>query len=158
MNHVLGMMIEGLVALLLMVTIGYCMVLNKRLTRLKADEQSLKAVIAELITATEIAERAIAGLKLTVRDCNENLGSRLDAATEMSGELSKRLLAGDELLRRLSRIVAAGRGGEEPQRAPERAAAPSPSQPASPLPSSPQAIVAAAKAFSERKRAPGIAA
>jgi len=149
MNHALGMMIEGLVALLLMVTIGYCMVLNKRLTRLKADEQSLKAVIAELITATEIAERAIAGLKLTVRDCNENLGSRLDAATEMSGELSKRLLAGDELLRRLSRIVAAGRGGEEPQ----RTAAPS-----SPQPASPQAIVAAAKAFSERKRAPGIAA
>lgn len=154
MNHALGMMIEGLVALLLVVTIGYCMVLNKRLKRLKADEQSLKAVIAELITATEIAERAIAGLKLTVRDCNENLGSRLDAATEMSGELSRRLLAGDELLRRLSRIVAAGRGEEAP-RAPDRAA----SAPASPPPpGSPQAIVAAAKAFSERKRAAGIAA
>jgi len=155
MNHALGMMIEGLVALLLMVTIGYCMVLNKRLTRLKADEQSLKAVIGELITATEIAERAIAGLKLTVRDCNENLGSRLDAATEMSGELSRRLLAGDELLRRLSRIVAAGRGEETPrapERAPERAAS------VTPPPASPQAIVAAAKAFSERKRAAGIAA
>lgn len=159
MNHALGMMIEGLVAVLLMVTIGYCMVLNKRLTRLKADEQSLKAVIAELITATEIAERAIAGLKLTVRDCNENLGSRLDAATDMSGELSKRLLAGDELLRRLSRIVAAGRGGEEAPRPAERAtgAATAASAPV-PAPGSPQALAAAAKAFSERKRAAGLAA
>ncbi|MDR3467761.1 MAG: DUF6468 domain-containing protein [Xanthobacteraceae bacterium] len=147
MNHMLGVLIESLVAVLLMVTIGYCMLLNKRLTRLKADEQSLKAVIAELVTATEIAERAIAGLKLTVRDCNENLGSRIDAATEMSGELSRRLLAGDELLRRLSRIVAAGRGAEDAERAPERTTA-----------HSPQAIVAAAKAFSERKRTPGIAA
>ncbi len=47
------------------------MVLNSRLKRLKADEHSLKATIGELITATEIAERAIGGLKHTVRDVNE---------------------------------------------------------------------------------------
>lgn len=70
MNHSLGMAIETLVAILLMLTIGYCILLNKRLTRLKADEHSLKAVIGELITATEIAERAIGGLKLAVRDVN----------------------------------------------------------------------------------------
>jgi hypothetical protein len=140
------MMIETLVAMLLMLTIGYCMLLNKRLKRLKADEQSLKATIAELITATEIAERAIGGLKVTVRDCNENLGNRLDAATQMSGELAKRLMAGDELLRRLSRIVSAGRTGTETD-----------SEPSTP-PTSPRAIVAAAQAFSERKRTSGLAA
>mgnify|MGYP007041042221 CR=1 FL=1 len=59
MSHVLGLAIESLVAVLLMLTIGYCWLLNKRLQRLKADEHSLKATIAELITATEIAERAI---------------------------------------------------------------------------------------------------
>ena len=63
MNHSFGLMIESLVAVLLLLTIGYCMLLNKRLKRLKADEQSLKATIGELITATEIAERAIGGLK-----------------------------------------------------------------------------------------------
>ena len=47
MNHMLGVIIESLVAMLLVLTIGYCMVLNKRLMRLRADEQSLKAVIAE---------------------------------------------------------------------------------------------------------------
>src|SRR6267143_377253 len=57
MNHALGLAIESLVAVLLVLTIGYCMLLNARLKRLKADEHSLKAVIAELITATEIAER-----------------------------------------------------------------------------------------------------
>ena len=71
MSHSLGLMIESLVAVLLMLTIGYCMLLNTRLKRLKADEHSLKATIAELITATEIAERAIGGLKHTVRDVNE---------------------------------------------------------------------------------------
>ena len=59
MSHSLGVMIETLVALLLIVTIGYCMLLNARLKRLKADEHSLKAVIGELITATEIAVDAV---------------------------------------------------------------------------------------------------
>ena len=78
MSHSFGIVIESLVAVLLVITIGYCMLLNKRLKRLKADEHSLKATIGELITATEIAERAIGGLKHTVRDVNENLGSQLD--------------------------------------------------------------------------------
>ena len=63
MSNNSGMMIESVVAVLLTVTIGYCVILNKRLRRLKADEMSLKATISELITATEIAERAIGGLK-----------------------------------------------------------------------------------------------
>ena len=46
MSHVLGLAIESLVAVLLMLTIGYCWLLNKRLQRLKADEHSLKATIA----------------------------------------------------------------------------------------------------------------
>ena len=89
MSHSFGMVIESLVAVLLLLTIGYCMVLNKRLLRLKADEQSLKATIGELITATEIAERAIGGLKHTVRDVNENLGSQLNSATDMSQAADK---------------------------------------------------------------------
>ena len=80
MNHGFGLIIESLVAALLVVTIVYCILLNKRLKRLKADEQSLKATISELITATEIAERAIAGLKVTVRECDQNLGERLRTA------------------------------------------------------------------------------
>ena len=106
MNHLFGLVIEGLVAVLLIVTIGYCILLNKRLQRLKADEQSLKATIAELITATEIAERAIGGLKQAVRDVNEDLGSQLSAATEMSRTLTRQLSEGDDVLRRLISVVA----------------------------------------------------
>src|ERR1700721_3363149 len=97
MSHSLGIAIESLVAFLLMLTIGYCMLLNSRLKRLKADESSLKATIAELITATEIAERAIGGLKHTVRDVNEHLGNQLAAATEMALQLKKQLPGGDNV-------------------------------------------------------------
>jgi len=93
-SHATGLIVETLVAALLLLTIGYCMLLNKRLKRLKADEQSLKATIGELITATEIAERAIGGLKVTVRDCDQNLGAQLAMANEMSDRLRKQTLAG----------------------------------------------------------------
>jgi Domain of unknown function (DUF6468) len=147
MSHSLGIVIESLVAVLLMLTIGYCMLLNKRLKRLKADEQSLKATIAELITATEIAERAIGGLKHTVRDVNENLGSQLTAATQMSAHLKNQLAEGDGVIRRLSKIAIAAR-------------TPAAAEPEAPAPqmSSAKAVAAAAQAFSERRRANGLAA
>ncbi len=109
MSHSFGIVIESLVAILLMLTIGYCMLLNTRLKRLKADEHSLKATIGELITATEIAERAIGGLKHTVRDVNENLGNQLTAAAQMSQQLKKQLAEGDKVVRRLSKIAIAAR-------------------------------------------------
>ena len=146
MSHSFGIVIESLVAVLLMLTIGYCMLLNKRLKRLKADEHSLKATIGELITATEIAERAIGGLKHTVRDVNENLGSQLTAATQMSAHLKNMLAEGDGVIRRLSKIAIAAR----PASAEPEAVAPKVS--------SAKAVAAAAEAFSERRRASGLAA
>jgi preprotein translocase subunit YajC len=148
MNHFLGIVIESLVAMLLILTIFYCMVLNKRLKRLKADEHSLKATIGELITATEIAERAIGGLKHTVRDVNEHLGSQINAATQMSMHLKSQLAESDGVMRRLSRIAAAGRPAT-PEAEPAQAA---------PKVSAAKAVAAAAQAFSERRRTDGLAA
>jgi hypothetical protein len=145
MSHSFGIAIESLVAILLLLTIGYCMLLNKRLKRLKADEHSLKATIGELITATEIAERAIGGLKHTVREVNEHLGSQLNSATDMSALLKRQLAEGDDVLRRLSKIAIAAR--------PTTAA-----EPAAPRVSSAKAVAAAAQAFSERRRSDGLAA
>ena len=159
MNHSLGLIIESLVAVLLVLTIGYCMLLNARLKRLKADEHSLKAVIAELITATEIAERAIGGLKLAVRDVNDNLGNQLAAATQMSEQLRKQLAESDGVVRRLSRIASAARPITSPDAAPEPAAAPVPAITAEPVRvSGAKAVAAAAQAFSERRRTGGLAA
>jgi chromosome segregation ATPase len=153
MNHQLGLMIESLVAILLLVTVGYCILLNNRLKRLRADEHSLKAVIGELVTATEIAERAIGGLKHAVRDVNENLGQQLTTAAQMSDHLKRQLSECDHVVRRLSKIAIAAR--------PQQAAEPEPSPPlppAQPKSSNAKAVAAAAQAFSERRRVGGLAA
>jgi hypothetical protein len=135
-----GLMIESLVAILLLVTIGYCVVLNNRLKRLKADEQSLKATISELITATEMAERAVAGLKTTAREAESTLGERLKSAERSCTELARQVAAGDSLANRLGRAAAAGRAldgalPEAPSTAPD-----------------PNAVAAAARSFADKLR------
>jgi hypothetical protein len=149
MSHSFGVAIESLVAVLLLLTIGYCMLLNARLKRLKADEHSLKAVIGELITATEIAERAIGGLKHTVRDVNENLGAQLTSAAQLSEQLKEQLAEGDNVFRRISKLAAAARPVTEPV---------APELPPTPNVSVAKAVAAAAHAFSERRRVNGLAA
>jgi hypothetical protein len=134
-----GMMIEGLVAILLVLTIGYCIMLNRRLTRLRADEQTLKATISELITATEIAERAIAGLKITVQECDAGLGQRLKAGELLSVELSRQLAVGEQVVAKLGQIAAATRSAPAAHGAPAAVA-------------DAQSTVAAAQAFAARAR------
>jgi hypothetical protein len=117
-----GLMIESLVAILLLLTIAFCVVLNSRLKKLKADEQALKGTIAELITATEIAERAIAGLKMTVRDCDQSLGERLRAGESLARELGDQLDGGRRILAHLAQITLAARARQR-QQPPARCAA-----------------------------------
>ncbi|NRG18021.1 chemotaxis protein [Rhizobiales bacterium] len=103
----IGILIESLVAGLLLVTIGYCWTLNRRLKRLRADEESLRATISELITASEIAERAIVGLKTTAGDTDRTLGNRLNQADRLSRQLAEQIEAGGIVLERISQIASA---------------------------------------------------
>ena len=131
-----GFLIESMVSILLLLTILYCVRLNRQLRLLKADEQSLRATISELVTATEIAERAIAGLKATMRDGEQVLSARLDRSGQLSADIERQLTAGEELLARLTRIVSLGRPAGEPAPTPDA-----------------HAVAAAAQAFAERTRA-----
>ena len=114
-----GLLIETMVSFLLLLTILYCVRLNKQLRLLKADEQTLRATISELITATEIAERAIAGLKSTMHDGEQNLSERLSRVEQVSTELDEKLAAGEELLVRIGRIANAARGTVEQPAVPD---------------------------------------
>lgn len=115
----IGTIIELLVAVLLLVTIAYCWVLNNRLQRLRADEETLRATISELMTATEIAERAILGLKSTASEADKTLGSRLNAAEKLSRELADQVDEGEKIFNRISQIAEAARAGSA-----QRSAAP----------------------------------
>jgi septal ring factor EnvC (AmiA/AmiB activator) len=131
-----GFLVESMVAILLLLTILYCVRLNKQLRLLKADEQTLRATISELITATEIAERAIGGLKSTMREGEQTLSERLARSEQLSADIERQLKAGEELFARLTRIAGVARPADEPVAVPDA-----------------RAVAAAAQAFADRTRA-----
>lgn len=140
MSYHYGYLIESMVSILLLLTILYCVRLNNQIRLLKADEQSLRATIGELITATEIAERAIGGLKATMREGEQALNERLQRSESVAAEIEKQIQSGEQLLTRIARIANAVRPAGEPESKPE------------PAPDA-KSVAAAAQAFAERSRA-----
>ena len=150
MSYNIGLMIESLVAVLLALTILYCARLNKQIGQLKADEKLMKASIVELVIATEKAERAIGGLKLTAREVEDTLGARLRESEAYCTAMAGHLKAGEDVLNRLRKISYANKllGGEN--------AAPK-AEPAirrdDLRTQDPKSVVAAAQALAERAMA-----
>lgn len=136
--NVLPLTIESLVSILLLLTILYCVRLNDQLKRLKSDGTSMQQTIAELLSATETAERAIAGLKATVQEADATLGERLRSAEAFSEEIKRNTAEGAEVLGRLTQIAGARLMEPEPAQAP---------------PPDAKTIGAAAKALAERAKA-----
>ncbi|MFJ5369365.1 DUF6468 domain-containing protein [Bosea sp. CER48] len=98
---------DVLVASLLVATIITCFVLTKRIERLKADEAGMRQTVGALITATDNAERAIAGLKLTLGDCDRTLEERLRTAERYAADLAAQVEAGQAVMERIGQIVSA---------------------------------------------------
>jgi hypothetical protein len=147
--NVLPLTIESMVAILLLATILYCVRLNEQLKRLKADESSMKKTIGDLLSGIENAERAISGLKATVREADDSLSVRLKDAERFCKDIKAGIDAGGEVLGRLGQLAGARpwlfgvEGVEEPEQESEKP----------PVALDPMAIVAAAQALAERAQA-----
>lgn len=109
-HYPLAMLVEAGVAILLAVTIGYCIVLNARLKKLRGDRDELKQMIADLVGATDKAQDAIRGLRETAEECELNLSAQLNEAERFSVELAHHVNAGNAVLTRITRIAQAARG------------------------------------------------
>jgi hypothetical protein len=160
MNPIIGMAIDGLVIVLLVLTALRCLRLDRRLVSLKADEASMRQTIAALLAATGTAERAAASLRATTREAESKLAGRLDRAEERIDELDRGIAAGEDLERRIARLVRAGASLADEDEARPAPAMPAPA-PAKLAPAPDPAAVeaerlaataAAAEALAERAR------
>ena len=103
----INLIADVLVASLLVATIVTCFILTKRIERLKADEAGMRQTVGALITATDNAERAIAGLKSTLGDCDRTLEERLRTAERYAADLAAQVEAGQAVMERIGQIVSA---------------------------------------------------
>ncbi|MGP9822540.1 DUF6468 domain-containing protein, partial [Salinarimonas sp. NSM] len=109
MTSVLMFLAEILVAVLLVACMVTCARLGRRIARLQADEASMRRTIGELVTATDNAERAIAGLRATLGECDRTLAERLRTAERYAADLASQVEAGESMMGRIMQIVESSR-------------------------------------------------
>jgi hypothetical protein len=105
----LGMVVEGSVAVLLAVTIAYCVLLNSRLKRLHADRTTLQKMVGDLVQATALANAAVMELKTAALDADNQLSARLEEAAKFEQSLAQSVATGSHLIEKIARITAAAR-------------------------------------------------
>ena len=110
-----GIFVEGSVSILLMVTIGYCVVLNSRLGRLHADRDALGQMVTDLVQATDLANAAVKELQTTAVEADLALGARLEEAEHFGIELANHVSAGQQVMERIARITAVAQSVQKPQ-------------------------------------------
>jgi hypothetical protein len=150
----ISLIVELLVAVLLATTIAYSIVLERRLRRMRADEDQMRKTIVDLVSATDTAERAIVSLKTLAADCDRTLAASLRDAEHRSTELAQYIRSGDDVIARIARIVETAKGGAPipvPSAATPVLAAVEPAAPVKPQ-SRLAGTLAAAQAFADRAR------
>lgn len=103
----LGIAIEALVAVLLAVTIGYCVLVNQKLVQLRSDQSELKMIVRDLNAATGQAEQAIAGLRQNAQTVEQSLGEQIDKVRSLDEQLAGSIDKGEVLLSKLSTLTRA---------------------------------------------------
>jgi hypothetical protein len=120
----LSLIIDVLVAVLLVVTIGYAVMLNKRLGSLRRDKGELERLVAGFADTTARAETGISEL----RSMADILQERLKRAESLRDDLVFLMERGNATADRLEGVVRDARGqgtGELTAESPAKAAAPS---------------------------------
>jgi hypothetical protein len=148
----LGMVVEASVAVLLAVTIGYCVILNARLKRLHADRDTLQKMVGDLVQATALANAAVMELKTAALEADTKLVARLEEAAKFEGTLTQSVATGSQLIEKIARITAAART----QMQPEAVAAPAKAVEAKPTPANVEPQSRLASALQQLAMRPGI--
>ncbi len=111
MMVIAGLVLDLIVAGLLVATIIYCMILDRRIRSFKMEQSSLAGIIGDLNSATQSAEVAVAGLKVTSQAAEGDLGGKLNRAKSLSDELAFMVETGNNLASKLADPSGRGRPG-----------------------------------------------
>jgi hypothetical protein len=105
----LGMAVEGAVAILLILTIGYCIVLNHRLKRLHSDRETLRQMVTDLVQATNLANSAVMELKTAAGEADDRLARRIEEADSFLIQFANHITSGRALMEKIAKITTAAR-------------------------------------------------
>ncbi len=112
----MGLLADGFLALLLVVTIGYAVVLNRKLAALRETKDDMARMLAEFVQTTAQAEAGVRELRERASASGEDLSSivaeasaKLEQATGLKEDLGFLIEKGDSLADRLERGIEGAR-------------------------------------------------
>jgi hypothetical protein len=119
---------DAIVALLLIATIGYSVVLNRRLSTVRNDREKFEVLVRNLNAASQRAEGAVNNLRVTADDLSRRLEKKVEEARALADDLTYMIERGDSIADRLANQIRAGRDALKPdfQPEPKQAAKPQP--------------------------------
>ena len=101
----LPVLLDGAVATLLLITIGYCVVLYARLNEVRRSSATMKKLMTEFTSATERAQAGLLSIKATGSELSNALGERIDEARALKGDLVYVTQAAQSLAERLDASI-----------------------------------------------------
>jgi hypothetical protein len=134
-----GLIADGILAVLLMVTIGYCGLVHRRLGAIRKAEHAMRGLADDLNAATARAESGLNQLRATAAEAAEGFDPLMREARSLAGDLDMLCHRARKLADRLDRPAT-------PAEAPVRANSP----PKKPVKTAPVERLPATRSRSER--------
>lgn len=97
-----------LVAFLLVLTTIWCVLLYRRLGRLRVERSDIEAFVTAIDTASQRAEAAIAGIRESALEAQRALGGQKELAQQRIGELSRLVDSAGRMARRVETALHQG--------------------------------------------------
>jgi len=101
----IAMALELILTLLLAATLGYCIVLERRLAAVRKGQDGLQTMIGELNAAIAGAGASLRALKSAAASAAETLDDRLKRARAVADELAVVSTSGERIAQRFDRAV-----------------------------------------------------
>ena len=140
---------DAIVAVLLIATISYAAVLNRRLAVLRSDRDKLAELVKNLATATQRAEAGVASLKAAAADTGRQLEKKVEQARSLRDDLAYMIERGVTVADRLEGMLRAKR--EEPKPAAKAAKGEHRSEPVFEIPGGERKVEAIKRAMEARQ-------
>jgi hypothetical protein len=93
--------LDIVVAILLLVTVGYCLMLNRRLSALRGSQAEMRKLLADFAAATQAAENSVGHLKVASDHIGATLDQRITEARALADELGSITQSGGRLAERI---------------------------------------------------------
>ena len=93
--------LDAFVAVLLVVTVGYCLVLNRRLTELRGSQEGMGQLFAAFAKAARQAEYSVRNLKTASEHIGDALNLQVIDARSLTDELDLMTQSGNRLAARI---------------------------------------------------------